>query len=79
MESATWKNGLRYFLIGIAVAAGGMFFSDLAGGFFNGMPYGDAAALGMGMYLCVVVVTCTGITVSHMDKKRLPDGDTPSV
>ena len=63
------KRILKYFLAGLAVAAGGMLFSDIAGDFFNGMDYGSAGNLGIGMYLCVVVVTCTGIIVSHLDKK----------
>ena len=63
------KKVLRYFWIGIAVAIGGMFLSDILGDLFNGMPYGDAVGLGIGMYLCVVVITCTGIIVSHIDKK----------
>ena len=32
-------------------------------------------ALGIGMYLCVVVVTCTGIIVSKISSK--PNEDTP--
>lgn len=55
-------------LVGIIVAIGGMFVSELAGELFNGMDYGSASVLGIGMYLCVVVVTCTGIIVSKIDK-----------
>ena len=62
------KVGL-YILIGIAVAIGGIFVSDLLGNFFNGMDYGSAVVLGICMYLCVVVVTCTGIIVSKIDGK----------
>jgi hypothetical protein len=69
MGNNRWKRILKYFLAGLAVAAGGMLFSDIAGAFFNGMDYGSAVDLGIGMYLCVVVVTCTGIIVSHLDKK----------
>ena len=47
----------RYFVLGCIVAIVGMFFSDMSGNFFNGMDYGSACVLGMGMYLCVVVVT----------------------
>lgn len=63
------KRILKYFAAGIIVAIGGMFFSDLAGIFFNGMAYEGAVALGIGMYLCVVIVTCTGVIVSRLDKK----------
>ena len=44
-----------------------LFFSDICGDFFNGMDYGSACVLGIGMYLCVVVVTCTG----KLDAKNL--------
>ena len=53
-----------YFAIGCAIAIVGMFFSELCGSIFNGMDYGSACLIGMGMYLCVVIVTCTGIIVS---------------
>ena len=56
-----------YFAIGCVVAIIGMFFSDICGDFFNGMDYGSACVLGIGMYLCIVVVTCTGIIVSKID------------
>ena len=62
-----------YFAIGCVVAIIGMFFSDICGDFFNGMDYGSACVLGMGMYLCVVVITCTGIIVSKISSK--PDED----
>lgn len=55
-----------YFGIGCVVAIGGMFFSELCGSIFNGMEYGSACVLGMGMYLCIVVVTCTGIILSKI-------------
>lgn len=64
------KRILKYFLIGLLAAVGGMFFSDITGDLFNGMDYGSAVNLGIGMYLCVVVITCTGVIVSHLDKKE---------
>ena len=60
------KKVWTYFAIGCALAIVGMYFSDICGDFFNGMDYGSACVLGMGMYLCVVVVTCTGIIVSKI-------------
>lgn len=69
MENKAWRTILGYFVIGLAVAFGGMLFSDVCGNFFNGMEYGAACTLGMGIYLCVVVITCTGIIVSHLEKK----------
>lgn len=70
MENKAWRTILGYFVIGLAVAFGGMLFSDVCGNFFNGMEYGAACTLGMGIYLCVVVITCTGIIVSHLEKKK---------
>lgn len=62
-----------YFAIGCVVAIIGMFFSDICGSIFNGMDYGSACVLGMGMFLCVVVVTCTGIIVSKIGAKTNED------
>lgn len=62
------KKIWQFVLAGIVVAIGGMFVSELTGAFFNGMDYGSASVLGIGMYLCVVVVTCTGIIVAKLDK-----------
>ena len=70
MENKAWRTILGYFVIGLAVAFGGVLFSDACGNFFNGMEYGAACTLGMGIYLCVVVITCTGIIVSHLEKKK---------
>ncbi len=61
-------NVCQYIVIGIVVALGGMFISDIAGSFFNGMDYGSACVLGICMYLCVVIVTCTGIIVAKLNK-----------
>ena len=60
------KTVWKYFAAGCALAIGGMYFSSLCGAFFNGMDAGSACVLGMGMYLCVVLVTCTGIIVSKI-------------
>ena len=71
----------KFVLIGIIVAVGGMFFSDIIGGLFNGMDYGSACVLGIGMYLCVVVVTCTGVIVTRLDRNsdsNKPRNDTKS-
>ncbi|MCI9155515.1 MAG: hypothetical protein HFF44_01085 [Lawsonibacter sp.] len=63
------KNIWQYILLGIAVAIGGMFVSAIAGSFFNGLGgYGFGCILGICMYLCIVVVTCTGIVVTKLNK-----------
>ena len=67
------KTISSYFAIGCVAAIIGMFFSDICGNFFNGMDYGSACVLGMGMYLCVVVITCTGVIVSKIESKPNKD------
>ena len=68
------KNIWRYILSGIAVAIGGMFVSAIAGSFFNGLGgYGFGCILGICMYLCVVIVTCTGIIVAELRKNTHVD------
>lgn len=58
----------RFVLAGIAVAIGGIFTSSITGKIFNGMDYGSASVLGICMYLCVVIVTCTGIIFLKLGK-----------
>ena len=62
------KKICQFVLAGIATAIGGVIVSDLIGNLFNGMSYDAASIMGICMYLCVVVVTCTGIIVSKLDK-----------
>ena len=63
------KKVLKYFVIGLVVSFVGVLFSDITGTVFNGMDYGSACAVGMGMYLCIVVIVCTGIIVSKIESK----------
>lgn len=64
------KDIWKYILLGIAVAAGGLFVSGYAGTFFNGLGgYGFGCILGICMYLCVVVVTCTGIIITKLKEE----------
>lgn len=51
----------------------GMFFSNICGSIFNGMDFGSACVLGIGLYLCVVVITCTGIVVFKISSKPNKD------
>ena len=69
------KTIWQYFLSGIIVAVGGIFVSDIAGHFFNGLgSYGFGCILGICMYLCIVIVTCTGIIVTKRNKNNQLDG-----
>lgn len=62
--------------MGIAVAIGGMIVSDIAGDVFNGMGgYGFGCILGICMYLCVVVVTCTGIIITKLKEDAHSEGE----
>lgn len=67
------KNIYQYVLIGIVVAIGGLFVTEITGRLFNGMDYGSACVLGICMYLCVVIVTCTGIIVTKLNENTDPE------
>lgn len=63
-------------LIGIIVAIGGMFFGELCGNLFNGLgDYGSAVVFGIGLYLCIVIVTCTGLILNRLDRDKTNDKD----
>ena len=62
-----WKQILRYVFWGILVALGGFFFALVVARFATSK---DAAvSLGIGMYLCIVTVTCTGIVLMGIKNK----------
>ena len=62
-----WKGILRYVFLGVLVALGGMFFSMVVARFATSK---DAAvSLGIGMYLCIVTITCTGIVLLRIKDK----------
>lgn len=61
------KKAAMYFVIALMVAFVGILISDVLGNLFNGMDYGSACAVGMGAYLCAVVVVCTGIIISKIE------------
>ena len=62
-----WKGILRYVFWGILVALGGFFFALVVARFATSK---DAAvSLGIGMYLCIVTITCTGIVLLRIKDK----------
>ena len=65
---------ISYFIIGMAIAFVGFLYLFF-GSFFNGIDYGSACILEMGAYLCVVVVICTCIIISKLDRKYKSDSD----
>lgn len=75
MNNSLLKFG-QYLLMGIIVAIGGMFFSEFCGNFFNGLgDYGSSVVFGIGLYLCIVIVTCTGLILNRLDKDKADDKD----
>ena len=62
-----WKGILRYVFWGILVALGGFFFALVLARFATSK---DAAvSLGIGMYLCILTVTCTGMVLMGIKNK----------
>ena len=62
-----WKGILRYVFLGILVALGRFFFALVLARFATSK---DAAvSLGIGMYLCIVTITCTGIVLLRIKDK----------
>lgn len=64
------KNIWKYLLLGVVVAGAGLFLSDIVDHFLNGLEYGTACVLGMGLYLCILIVVCTGLILSKVSEKR---------
>ncbi len=62
------KKLWQFLLIGLFVALAGLLLSDPLANFFNGMDYGSAAVLALGLYLCVVIVTCTSLILAKLDQ-----------
>ena len=60
-----WKTLLACVL----VVTGGIIAAELCGDFFNGMEFGDATNLGIGLCLCVVLAVCTSLILSRLNKK----------
>ena len=60
---------IKSILIGIATVVVGIIFAGLFSSVFNGFSLETAAIFGLGLYLCFVVVVCTGIIISKIDKK----------
>lgn len=62
-----WKGILRYVFLGILVALGGFFFALVLARFATSK---DAAvSLGIGLYLCILTVTCTGMVLMGIKNK----------
>ena len=67
------KSWIRwmYFVIGVIMSVVGMGFADIIRKVYGlTYDYGDAYILGYGIYLCIVMITCTGIIVSKIESLK---------
>ena len=55
-------------LIGLLVAAGGLFAAQFGMELLNGIPNGGGTYVGAALYLCVLVVVCTGVIISKINR-----------
>ena len=58
-----------YFVIGVIMSVVGLGFADIVRRMFHG-EQAIANLLAYGMYLCIVMITCTGIIVSKIEAKK---------
>lgn len=56
-------------LAAIAVAIVGLVFTEIFAAVFTGLEIDTARILGSNLYVCIVLVTCTGVILSEMKKK----------
>ena len=63
------KTILISVLAGVGTAIVGAIFAAVFGNLFNGISLESATILGMLIFLCIVIVTCTGIIITKVDKK----------
>ena len=59
------KKILHFLLIGIFAALGGLFFALIIDRFCSGA---EAMSVGIGMYICILIVICTGILLTRLKK-----------
>ena len=61
---------LKYASLGIIVAAIGLCFSELFRMLFNGLQSDTGRLLGMGVWLCLVICTASGMILAELKKHR---------
>lgn len=69
MEGSILKSIGKFFLIGIVVAIIGVVFSETFSVFVNGLDRDTSRILGMGTYICITLVVCTGVIVGQVKNK----------
>ncbi|HIT08099.1 MAG TPA: hypothetical protein IAB55_03310 [Candidatus Merdivicinus faecavium] len=65
-----WKTVGKALLAGIAAAVLGVIFAEAFAAVVNGLGTDTGRMLGMGAYLCIVIVTCTGVILGRMGKGK---------
>ncbi|MGI6254206.1 MAG: hypothetical protein ACOYJZ_01105 [Acutalibacter sp.] len=72
LEAGGMKSFLKRFLhslaAGVVVTLVGAVLSTLFGEWMNGLSRESATLLGLGLYLCFVLVVCTGIILAKLKK-----------
>jgi len=63
-------NVLKYLLAGVGTAIVGLFFAELWSELLNGFGKETSYLMGMLVYLCIVVVTCTGLLLNKREKEQ---------
>ncbi len=61
---------IKYALPGAAAVVGGLVFSALFSELLNGTDRETTLIMGSVLYLGFLIVLCTGVLASHLDKKR---------
>lgn len=61
---------IKYALLGAAAVVGGLAFAALFSELLNGTGRETTLIMGSVLYLGFLIVLCTGLLVSHLDKKR---------
>ena len=62
------KTILWSLVAGVGVAVLGAVVAALFGAWMNGFSRENATLFGLGLYLCVVLVVCTGVILSRRNK-----------
>ena len=65
-----FKTFGKSLLVGIAVALGGMYFMEYLSAVLNGLDRDTMRILMLGAYLCIVLVTCTGMILGQIKQIR---------
>ena len=64
------KTIIKSILVGLVVAIIGNIFSEIYRIVFNGLGVDTGRILGIGTYICIVIVVCTGIIITQVNKRK---------